>query len=111
MPARESQRVIAAISTLFLWIKVLDWMQLFGPTSFFIKLITETIFDIQHFFFIFLVALFMFGVPMFILQLNRTEDNPIVEEKFGSLWLLNAFYNQYMLALGEFTIDDFDGEP
>ena len=110
-PERSSQRVIAAISTLFLWIKVLDWMQLFGPTSFFIKLITETIIDIQHFFIIFTVALFMIGVPMYILQLNRTEDNAIVEETFGSIWLLNAFYNQYMLALGEFTIDAFDDEP
>lgn len=111
VPGRSSQRVIAAISTLFLWIKVLDWMQLFGPTSFFIKLITETIIDIQHFFIIFLVALFMIGVPMYILQLNRGEENAIVEETFGNFWLLNAFYNQYMLALGEFTIDAFDDEP
>ena len=111
VPGRSSQRVIAAISTLFLWIKVLDWMQLFGPTSFFIKLITETILDIQHFFIIFLVALFMIGVPMYILQLNRGPDNAIVEETFGNFWLLNAVYNQYMLALGEFTIDAFDGEP
>ena len=53
----------------------------------------------------------MFGVPMYILQLNRDEDTAIVEEKFGNIWLLNAFYNQYMLSLGEFTIDAFDGEP
>ena len=93
LPGRESQRVIAAVSTLFLWIKVLDWCQLFAPTSFFIKLITETIIDIRHFFLIFLVALFMFGVPMYILQLNRDEETAIVEEKFGGIWLLNAFYN------------------
>ena len=53
----------------------------------------------------------MFGVPMYILQLNRDEETAIVEEKFGSFWLLNAFYNQYMLSLGEFTIDAFDDEP
>ena len=78
---------------MFLWIKVLDWLQLFGPTSFFIKLIVETIYDIQHFFLIFLVALFMIGVPMYILQLNRDEDTAIVENTFGNIWLLNAFYN------------------
>ena len=53
----------------------------------------------------------MFGVPMYLLQLNRDEDNAVVEETFGNIWILNAFYNQYMLSLGEFTIDNFDGEP
>ena len=78
-PKVESQRVIAALATLFLWIKVLDWMKLFRPTSFFIRLITETINDIRHFFIIFMVALFMFGVPIYILNLNRGEDNAIMD--------------------------------
>ena len=103
--------MFASLSTLVLWIKVLDWCQLFGPTSFFIKLITETIYDIRHFFIIFVVALFMFGTPMYILQLNRDEDNAVVEETLGSSWILNALYNQYMLSLGEFTIDNFDSGP
>lgn len=71
-PSYESQRVIAALATLCLWIKVLDWCKLFGPTSFFIKLIIETIIDIKYFMIIFTVALMMFGMPLYILQLNRT---------------------------------------
>jgi len=110
-PKVESQRVIAALATLFLWIKVLDWMKLFRPTSFFIRLITETINDIRHFFIIFMVALFMFGVPIYILNLNRGEDNAIMDQTFGNIWILNSFYNQYMLSLGEFSIDNYDGEP
>ena len=39
------------------------------------------------------VALFMFGMPMFILQMNRTEDNAVVEEIFGKNFVMNAFYN------------------
>ena len=35
----------------------------------------------------------MFGVPMYILQLNREEETAIVEDKFSGIWLLNAFYN------------------
>ena len=68
-------------------------MKLFRPTSFFIKLITETIYDIRHFFVIFMVALFMFGVPIHILNLNRDENNPIMDKTFGNIWILNAFFN------------------
>ena len=89
----ENQRVMAAFSTLFLWIKVLDWLKLFDSTSFFIKLIEDTIADIGAFMIIVVVALFMFGMPMFILQMNRTEDNAVVEEIFGKNFVMNAFYN------------------
>lgn len=92
-PSYETQRVIAAMATFCLWCKVLDWCKLFGPTSFFVRLILETISDIKYFMIIFVVALMMFGMPMYILQLNRTDDNAIVSEVFGNFWLLNAFYN------------------
>ena len=90
---------------------LLDWCKLFGPTSFFVRLILETISDIKYFMIIFVVALMMFGMPMYILQLNRDEDNSIVEEVFGNFWLLNAFYNQYMLALGDFSYGNFENGP
>lgn len=53
----------------------------------------------------------MFGTPMYMLQLNRNDDNAVVESVFGNFWPMNAFYNQYMLSLGEFTIDAFDDNP
>lgn len=92
-PSYEAQRVIAALATLCLWIKVLDWCKLFGPTSFFVRLIVETIIDIKYFMIIFIVALMMFGMPLYILQLNRGMDNAIVADTFGGLWFFNAFYN------------------
>ena len=61
IPSISTQRVLAAITTLLLWLKVLDWLKLFRPTSFFIQLIAETIYGIRYFFMIYLVAIFMFG--------------------------------------------------
>ena len=90
---------------------MLDFLRLFGETSFYIKLIFETVYDIKHFLIIFFVSLMMFGTPMYMLQLNRTDKNPVVESIFGNFWPMNAFYNQYMLSLGEFTIDDYDDNP
>jgi hypothetical protein len=92
-PDVEVQRVIAAFSTFCVFIKVLDWLKLFQPTSFFIRLISETLTDIRYFSLIFLVALYMFGTPMYILNMNRGEDNAIVDEVLGSFWVFNVFYN------------------
>ena len=83
IPSISTQRVLAAITTLLLWLKVLDWLKLFRPTSFFIQLIAETIYGIRYFFMIYLVAIFMFGVPIYILNFNRTDENAIITETFG----------------------------
>ena len=51
----------------------------------------------------------LFGVPMMMLNLNRItdeEDNSVVESVFG-FWLPNMIVNQYLLALGEFNMDNF----
>ena len=95
-PADETQRVMAALASLCLWIKVLDWCKLFDGTSFFIKLILETIIDIRYFSMIFVVSLMMFGTPMYILNMNRGVDGAddyIINSTFGNIWVLNAFYN------------------
>ena len=52
----------------------------------------------------------MFGVPMVMLNLNRVEDNSVVDEPFG-FWGINMLLNQYLLALGEFSYDNFANEP
>ena len=108
-PSDETQRVMAALASLCLWIKVLDWCKLFNGTSFFFKLILETLKDIGYFGCIFIVCLMMFGTPMYILNMNRVNDDEIITSTFGNIWVLNAFYNQYMLSLGEFNIDNFSG--
>ena len=43
----EKQRNLASIISLPLFIKLLDWMQLFSEYAFYISLIIETIYDIK----------------------------------------------------------------
>lgn len=52
---------------------------------------------------LFLVALAGFGLPMSMLDLNQ---NGVEDELIGystGFWLFDALYNQYLLALGEFS--------
>ena len=104
----ENLRLIAAIASCALLIKVFDWLRLFEKTAFYILLVGETFVDITAFMIILAVALLMFGVPMIMLNLNRSkeEDNLVIAEAFGH-WSVDMLVNQYLLSLGEFNFENF----
>jgi len=103
-------RPMAAIASMTLMVKVFDWLRLFEKTAFYILLVEETMKDVSSFLILLVTALMMFGVPMVMLNLNRTADNSIVDDPFG-FWGLNMLLNQYLLALGEFNYDNFANQP
>ena len=45
----------------------------------------------------------MFGVPMYILNQNRTSEASQIIADDINWWLMDILMNQYLLALGEFT--------
>ena len=98
----ESLRVMASFAICLLTLKIYDWLRLFETTSFFILLIGRTFIDIGPFMIFFAVALIAFGLPMSILDLNRSEDAALISETYG-YWFLDALINQYLLSLGEFA--------
>ena len=49
----------------------------------------------------------MFGIPMVMLNSSRTDEIALVDQKF-SFWIPNMLINQYLLALGEFNLDNFE---
>ena len=71
--ADGTKRIIGAILICLIWFKMFDWMRLFDSTSFFIKLILETLTDVLPFFFIFPIFLMMFGSALYILNTNRVR--------------------------------------
>ena len=48
------------------------------------------------------ISLLIFGIPMVMLNLNRTDDENEVIDDVSPFWLPNIMLNQYLLALGEF---------
>lgn len=65
------QRLIAAISLMFMWLKVFDWLRLFEKTSFYIKLIVETFRDITYFLIVLMAAFITIGCSMYMLEMNK----------------------------------------
>jgi len=101
---------MSAITSFSLILKTFDWMRLFDGTAKYVQLVKTTIKDIAYFMLLFMMSLFMFGVPLIILDKNRAEDELVIEGIFGN-WLADMFINQYLLALGEFNMDNFADKP
>ena len=110
--SNEVLRVLAAFASFFTMIKFFDWLRLFEGTAFYIRLIMETLADIGAFLLILVLALLTFGIPMYMLDLNRSDidDNHVIDPVFG-FWGMNALLNQYFLSLGEFSFDNFADNP
>ena len=83
---------------------------MFDGTGFFVLLVAETIYDIRHFLLLLLTTLLMFGVPILLLDANSDAQKPLIEDSFH-FWLLDFLYNQYLLCLGEFGLDNFGDHP
>ena len=103
----DSLATMSAFATFSMFVKVLDWMRLFDQTSFYILLIKQTVRDISAFFLLLIISLLMFGIPMIMLNISRTEELALVDQKFSN-WIPNMLINQYLLALGEFNLDNFE---
>ena len=49
----------------------------------------------------------MFGTPLYFLQINQIGEATSIADTFGTFWPVNVLYNQYMLMIGEFSMDAF----
>ena len=69
----ESLRIMAAIASFCILAKVFDWLRLFEQTAFYVMLVTETQRDIRAFIILLFTSLMLFGVPLEMLNLNRSD--------------------------------------
>mmetsp|Transcript_2938 Transcript_2938/g.4004 ORF Transcript_2938/g.4004 Transcript_2938/m.4004 type:complete len:230 (-) Transcript_2938:532-1221(-) len=100
----ETTRVFAAFGSCFTLLKLLDWLRLFEQTAFYVLLVGETLSDIKFFLLVLFTTLMMFGAPLLMLNSN---DASLIDSTFD-FWFLDMLFNQYLLALGEFsTLDNF----
>ena len=59
------------------------------------------------FFFLYLVVTVMFSLAVLILNLNRSSQNSLYDDEVFDSSYLNSFLNQYLLTLGEFSLDNY----
>ena len=70
---RTTIRTMAAVSVFLMWIKSFYWMRLFTDTSFYVRLIRETLFDIRYFLILFIFILMTFGNTLMVIAEGRDK--------------------------------------
>lgn len=86
-------RLLSAIASCNIFIKVFDWLRLFEKTSFYVQLVGEVLGEIRYFGVLVFVSLCMFGLPLAMLNHNRSNENAIVDDVYGEYWFANIMMN------------------
>lgn len=69
--ARTEVRAMAALTVVFMWFKAFYWLRIFSGTSFYVRLIRDTLYDIRYFMILFILILLTFANAIMILNEGR----------------------------------------
>lgn len=107
----DTQKVIAAFSLALTWYKLIDWLRLFEITSFFIKLINETLYRVLTFTLIMVIWLMVFGTAFFFLNIARPDsDESLIVDAWPGQWTFNTFITMFELSLAAFDYSIYQGD-
>ena len=107
------QKICAAVAMLMMYIKLFYWLRLFESTAAFIRMLYEIIEDVKPFLTFLVIAIAMFANSMLLLDQNRRllkadNEDGIISSIFG-IAFLDSYVRTYLVALGEFDIDNYEG--
>ena len=88
---------LCCLAVIIMWYKSFYWLRLFDNTSFYVRLIADTLFEVRYFMILFVMILMTFGNAIFIL--SRSRENPLYKDYLTSEYI-NVLLNQYEMALG-----------
>lgn len=105
------QKLMASVAMLMMYIKLFYWLRLFEATAAFIRMLAEIVQDIIPFLTFLVCCISMFANSMLILDQSRrlagakeSLITPVFDVPF-----LDAFFRTYLVALGEFDMDGYEG--
>jgi len=102
---------LASVAIIFLYMKLFYWLRIFENLAYYVRMVSETIYDIAYFIILFVLCVFSFAHAVFVLNRNAVaEDQELYGPSFG-FRPTDAIVNQYLLGLGEFNTDNFENSP
>jgi len=99
------ERTVQAITTFFMWIKLLYFMRIFRNTGYLIRMIIVVISDMRSFLLVLLIGLIAFG-SSFLCIARGNED--VGANVFTSGFVDSIIY-VYNIILGGFDTGDYEG--
>ena len=91
--SRSTIRSLATLAVFLLWLKTFYWMRLFESLSFYVRLISETLYDIRFFLILFVFILMTFGNTLMIIGHHREESKGELYKNFFEHEFLNVIMN------------------
>ena len=107
---KDTLIILSFIAMFIMWVKSFSWFRLGDNTSFYIRLVVETMAGIKYFLFILIFTQCMFANVIYILDTNREPSEKLFQVAFGNE-IADAFLNQYLLALGDFDTGNYTSHP
>ena len=107
---------ITSLASITLWLLLMYWMRLFQRMAFYVKMLTEIIYDLHQFMVLFIMILCTFATAYTIIiefNDNKLEEDQYVEfvrhQTFSHF--MDAFVNIYLLGLGDFYVATLGDSP
>lgn len=90
-----------AISSFFLWLKLMYFFRISRKTGHLVKMIVEVVYDIRFFLSLLFFAMLAFSGSFYILSKSNPEADQFVPSMLSSNLMI------YLLMLGEFDVENF----
>ena len=72
---KEKLRIASSFVILLIGFKFFEWLRLFDSTSFYIKLLITTFYDIGYFMILFFGSLYTIGLALYFIAENNVEED------------------------------------
>jgi hypothetical protein len=76
----QTERSLMALTTFFIWFKLLYFMRIFKDTGYLIRMISTVMIDMRHFLFVLLIAIVAFGDTFLSISMGNPD---MVEGDYG----------------------------
>ena len=100
--SHSTERSILSIITFFMWMKFLYFLRIFQNTGYLIRMITEVVVDMRHFFLVLSITIAAFANTF----LTLAYGNPEGDDRFINGFVESLIYT-YRMILGDFDTGAF----
>lgn len=98
--------VVASVASMHLWVNLFLWLRIKHDTAIYVNLILQTIIDLRWFMLTFIMCISAFANAVTLINGAvdiSTDDHTAFYRDAFDVSVLDAWVDQYLLSLGEFS--------
>jgi hypothetical protein len=106
----QMERSLMAVTTFFMWFKLLYFLRIFKDTGYLIRMISTVIVDMRHFFLVLFIAITAFGDSFLCIAMGNPELDDKGEPNAARFTngFINSIIYTYTVILGGFDVATYE---